>query len=54
MSGQTPRLVAPPGACDTHMHIYEERFPVSPTAVVKPGPAPVSAYLAMRKRGRSC
>lgn len=50
MTGQTPRLVAPPGACDTHMHIYEERFPVSPTAVVKPGPAPVSAYLAMRKR----
>ncbi len=50
MTGQSPRLIAPPGACDTHMHIYEERFPVSPTAVVKPGPAPVSAYLAMRKR----
>jgi D-galactarolactone isomerase len=50
MTGQTPRLVAPPGACDTHMHIYEKRFPVAPTAVVTPGPAPVSAYLAMRER----
>jgi len=47
---ERPRLVAPPGACDTHMHIYDERFPVSPNAVVKPVPAPVSAYLEVRKR----
>ena len=38
-----PRLKAPPGACDTHMHIYEARFAFAPTATIKPSPAPVSA-----------
>jgi D-galactarolactone isomerase len=48
--GKMPRLKAPPGACDTHMHIYDARFKAAPSAVVKPQPAPVSDYLAMRKR----
>src|SRR5262249_59441254 len=45
-----PRLKAPPGACDTHMHIYEARFKVAPTAAFKPPHAPLSDYLAMRTR----
>lgn len=49
-NGKVPRLKAPPGACDTHMHIYEERFKLVPTATFKPPHAPVADYLAMRKR----
>lgn len=45
-----PRLVAPPGACDTHMHIYDDRFALAPTATFKPPTAPTAAYLAMRAR----
>ncbi|MCW5772215.1 MAG: amidohydrolase family protein [Rhodospirillaceae bacterium] len=45
-----PRLVAGPGACDTHMHIYDSRFPLAPTASFTPPEAPVAAYLAMRRR----
>ena len=48
--GKRPRLKAPPGACDTHMHIYEERFTLAPTATFKPPHAPTPDYLAMRKR----
>jgi D-galactarolactone isomerase len=44
-----PRLQAPPRSCDTHMHIYEKRFPILPGAVVPPE-APVSAYRAVQKR----
>ncbi|MEE8434010.1 MAG: amidohydrolase family protein [bacterium] len=47
-----PRLKAPPGACDTHMHIYgtPERFPFAPGPAHKPPPAPVEDYLAMLDR----
>jgi D-galactarolactone isomerase len=48
--GKRPRLDAPPGACDTHMHVYEDRFPLAPTAPFKPPHAPVADYLAMRRR----
>lgn len=44
-----PKLVAPPGACDCHMHIYEDRFPVVPQAVFKPPHAPLKDYLAVQK-----
>ena len=44
-----PRLKAPSGACDTHMHIYEARFKVAPTATLKPPVATVPDYLAMRQ-----
>lgn len=44
-----PRLQAPPGACDTHMHIYEPRFPILPGAAVPPV-APVSAYRKVQRR----
>jgi D-galactarolactone isomerase len=45
-----PRLKAPAGACDTHMHIYEDRFALVPQAQFKPPHAPVGDYLAMRRR----
>ncbi len=43
-----PRLQAPKGTCDTHMHIYDPLMPVAPTAL-GPGPAwaSVSAYRAV-------
>ena len=34
----------PAGACDCHVHIYEDRFTLSPTATFNPPHAPVSAY----------
>ncbi|MGH7005531.1 MAG: amidohydrolase family protein, partial [Alphaproteobacteria bacterium] len=45
-----PRLTAPTGACDTHMHIYEDRFKLAPTATFKPPHAPLGEYLDMRRR----
>ena len=44
-----PRLTPPPGACDTHMHVYEKRFPIVPGAVVPPD-APVAAYRLVQQR----
>jgi D-galactarolactone isomerase len=45
-----PMLKAPPGSCDTHMHIYDHRFPTAPTAKFTPPDASVPDYLAMRAR----
>ena len=47
---QWPRLRAPAGTCDCHMHIYEKRFKLAPTAAMVPPEAPVSAYREVRKR----
>jgi D-galactarolactone isomerase len=47
---KTPRLKAPPGACDTHFHIYDTRFPFAPTAASKPPEASIADYLAMCRR----
>ena len=44
MPSETPKLAAPPGTCDCHMHIYEDRFPLAPTATFKPPNASPSAY----------
>jgi D-galactarolactone isomerase len=41
---QTPEPQAPPGACDCHIHIFEDRYPLAPTATYKPPHAPVPAY----------
>jgi D-galactarolactone isomerase len=32
------------GACDCHFHVYEDRFPLAPTATFKPPHAPAAAY----------
>ncbi|HEX2115846.1 MAG TPA: amidohydrolase family protein [Alphaproteobacteria bacterium] len=45
----TPKLKAPPGTCDTHMHVYEPGYPARPE-VAKPPVAPVTDYLRLCKR----
>jgi len=45
-----PKLKAPPGTCDTHMHIYSKRFPKAPTAKIEAPDATVADYLKMRER----
>src|SRR5512136_435257 len=45
-----PALVVPPGATDTHMHIYDTRVPAAPGAPALPGHFPAEAYRAMRER----
>jgi D-galactarolactone isomerase len=51
MSAATrPRLKAPPNSCDTHMHIYDRRFPQAPGGPKPPGDFPVEAYRGMQAR----
>jgi D-galactarolactone isomerase len=38
------RFVTPAGACDCHIHIYEDGYPLAPTATFKPPHAPLAAY----------
>lgn len=51
MSGYSPRLHAPPRACDCNIHIYDPAMPIAPTAN-SPGPgwATVAAYQAVQQR----
>ena len=32
MASNAPRLKAPAGTTDTHIHIYDRRYPMAPTA----------------------
>jgi D-galactarolactone isomerase len=43
-----PRLRVP-DACDCHMHIYEDRFPLVPQATFKPPHAPLTDYLQVQR-----
>lgn len=45
-----PKLKAPAGTCDCHIHVYDHRFPAAPTAAVVPPDAPLSDYMAMRAK----
>ena len=47
MAANAPRLKAPVGTTDTHIHIYDRRFPMAPTAKMYPPEASVAAYRAM-------
>jgi D-galactarolactone isomerase len=47
---EAAKLKAPPHACDSHMHIYDSRFPVSATATLRPPDAHVSDYRLLQKR----
>jgi len=40
----------PDGACDSHHHIYDPRFPFNPKAVLTPPYATVSDYRALQKK----
>ena len=44
-----PAFQAPPGACDTHCHVFgpEERFPYEPGLDFYPAPAPREAVFAL-------
>jgi D-galactarolactone isomerase len=45
---------APPGACDCHMHVYEDRFAPVSTSQFKPPHAPLSDYrIVQRELGLS-
>jgi D-galactarolactone isomerase len=52
MTDRRPRVQAPPGACDCHMHFYgpEDRYPVAPTAAFLPPPATVADYRGLQAR----
>jgi D-galactarolactone isomerase len=52
MTERGPRLKAPGGACDTHMHFYdtEDRYPVAPSALFLPPPARVADYRGVQAR----
>ena len=50
VSESKPRLKAPAGTCDTHIHIYDQRFPVAPTAKILAPDALVPDYMRMRER----
>lgn len=45
-----PDLIAPPGACDCHMHIYDARFPVDPRAPRNHPDASVADYHRLQTR----
>ncbi len=47
-----PRLKAPPGTWDVHMHVYEPGYAIAPTATSKPHDAPTSEYLKVREKPR--
>src|SRR6202042_1461248 len=47
---ESPKLKPPPNACDCHMHIYNSRFPVAPTAKLRPSDATVDDYRRLQKR----
>ncbi|CAG4916944.1 amidohydrolase family protein [Paraburkholderia saeva] len=37
------------GACDCHIHVYEDGYPLAPGATFRPAPAPVSAYREVQR-----
>jgi D-galactarolactone isomerase len=47
---RTPRLKAPPGACDTHMHFYDSRYPTSNKAWLFPPDFRLADYRLMQQR----
>src|SRR5258708_34978152 len=49
-NNKRPQRSGPTGASDTHMHIYDHRFPLASSATFDPPDALVPRYLAMRKR----
>lgn len=45
-----PRLAAPTGACDTHIHFYNSKYPTAPTALTTPPDAWVDEYREVQER----
>ena len=47
---ELPKLKAPANACDCHMHIYDAKYPIAPTATLKPSDAVVAEYKLLQRR----
>jgi predicted TIM-barrel fold metal-dependent hydrolase len=47
---ELPKFKAPPNACDCHMHIYDAKYPIAPTATLKPSDALVADYKLLQRR----
>jgi predicted TIM-barrel fold metal-dependent hydrolase len=47
-----PKFAIPDGACDTHFHIFDPRFPYMPDAALKPPFATASQYRMVMQRMR--
>jgi D-galactarolactone isomerase len=45
-----PKLQAPPGSCDTHLHFYDPRFKLAKTAASAPPVGTPEMYKAMQAR----
>jgi D-galactarolactone isomerase len=45
-----PKLPTPRGACDTHIHVYDPKYKLAPTAKLAAPDAPVAAYEKMMQR----
>jgi D-galactarolactone isomerase len=45
-----PAIAVPPGATDTHIHIYDGRFPMAPNAKLRPPNATVDDYRVLQQR----
>lgn len=45
-----PEIVVPPNATDCHWHIFDTTFPIASYATLKPPPASLKAYFALRDR----
>lgn len=46
----TLKSQVPIGACDTHFHIYDSRYPMAPTALISPPDANLDDYREVQKR----
>jgi len=47
---EAPKLSAPPGSCDTHMHFYDQDVPSAPGGPPLPGHYTVPMYRELQKR----
>jgi predicted TIM-barrel fold metal-dependent hydrolase len=47
---QAAKIKMPADACDCHHHIYDARFPIAPSATLKPGDAKPADYRLLQKR----
>ena len=48
LTGKPPRLKAPAGTCDTHMHFYSRQYPALPNTL-NPPDASVEDYRQVMK-----
>lgn len=50
MTESLPQLTPPAGSVDCHMHLYDSRYPASPSATLFPPDASLEDYRALQKR----